>query len=56
MTAWMMGSIMAVAAVLLIHIDKNHVGIISPTINLEKLIKNNIFHSVASVLIVHLSN
>ena len=41
MTAWIMGSIMAVAAVLLIHIDKNHVGIISPTINLQSYNKHS---------------
>ena len=35
-TAVMMGTIIDVAAVLLIHIDKNHVGNIRPNIKLEK--------------------
>lgn len=34
-TAVMMGTIMDVAAVLLIHIDRNHVGNISPSIRLK---------------------
>ena len=35
-TAVMMGTIIDVAAVLLIHIDKNHVGNIRPNIKLKK--------------------
>ena len=35
-TAVMMGTIIEVAAVLLIHIDKNHVGNIRPNIKLKK--------------------
>lgn len=50
-TAVMMGTIIDVAAVLLIHIDKNHVGNIRPNINLKKFecVKTHILTFIINV-------